>query len=301
MTWIILALVAYFLLAAVEITDKKILSSPIIGPLTYAFYAGILTSFAFILWPFDFSFLSPWLTFFAFLSGVAFFAAMYFLYDAIIKGEVSRVISIVGGISPIFIFIFSLLFLGERFHFYSFTALLILISGSIILSFVRRGDKFKFGKHFFLESFLAAFFFAVSYGLTKAVFLETSFLNGFIWIRVGTLICSFSVLLIPTLRKEIFQGSKGFSPKLKTLFFADKGTSALAHIILNYAIKLGSVAIVNALQAVEYAFICVLTMGLSYFFPRIYYESLAPKNLIPKIIGIGLVSAGVILLFLGGT
>ena len=67
---------------------------------------------------------------------------------------------------------------------------------------------------------------------------------------------------------------------------------------LNYAIALGSVAIVNALQAAEYAFIFILTLGLSYFSPRIFYESFAPKHLIPKIIGIGLVSAGVVLLFL---
>jgi uncharacterized membrane protein len=300
MLWILLAISAYFLLALVELIDKQILSSPTIGPLTYAFYAGILTGLAFILWPLDFSFLSLSLTAIALLSGGTFFAGIYFLYSAIIKGEISRVVSIVGGLSPILIFIFSLLFLGEHFHPHSFTALLLLITGSILLSFVRNRNKFEFGKHFVLSAFMAAFFFAISYGLTKDVFLNTSFINGLIWIRVGTLICSLGVLVVPPFRREIFHGSRGFSSKLTALFLFDKGVSALAHVVLNYAIMLGSVAIVNALQAVEYAFIFVLTLGLSYFLPQICYESLAPKHLIPKMIGIGFVSAGVILLFLGG-
>ncbi len=169
-----------------------------------------------------------------------------------------------------------------------------------MLSFVRNGEKFTFGKHFFLLSFLAALFFATSYGLTKTVFLKTSFLNGFIWIRVGTLFCVIFVFLAPRWRKAILESSRGLSSRLTALFFIDKGISAIAHIILNYAIKLGSVAIVNVLQAVEYAFIFLLALGLSFFCPRIFYESLAPKHVIPKMIGITLVSCGVALLFIGG-
>ncbi len=165
---------------------------------------------------------------------------------------------------------------------------------------VKDGEKFKFGRHFFLLSFLAAFFFAASYGLTKAVFLKTTFLNGFVWMRVGTLLCCLAVFLEPKLRKSILEGSKGFSQKLTTLFFFDKGISAIAHVILNCAVAIGSVAIVNALQAVEYAFIFVLTLWFSYFLPHVFYESLSFKNLVPKMIGIALVSAGVILLFIGG-
>ena len=295
-----MALTAYFLLAIVELIDKRILSSPEVSPLPYAFYAGLLVSFSFILWPLDFSFLPPIETVFALGGGAAFFAGIYFLYSAIIKGEVSRVISIVGGLSPILIFIFSLLFLDEKFSFYSITALLMLITGSILLSLVKDGKGFKFGHYFFLTCFLAAFFFALSYGLTKAVFFKTSFLNGFIWIRVGTLICVIFVFLIPRFRKGILESSREFSTRLKTLFFIDKGISALAHVALNYAIKLGSVTIVNALQAVEYAFIFVLASACSYFFPQIFRESLAPRHLILKIMGVALVSSGVVLLFVGG-
>ena len=299
MLWISLAITAYFLLALVELIDKKILSSPLLSPLTYAFYAGSLTLFAFFLWPFDFSFLSPLYTIIALAAGATFFVAIYFIYSAIIKGEVSRVVSIIGGLSPILVFIFSLLFLGEKMRTSSLIALFLLITGSVLLSFVKDGERFKFGHHFFLTSFLAAFFFAVSYGLTKAVFMKTTFLNGFVWMRVGTLICCLAVFLEPKLRKSIIEGSKGFSKKLTTLFFFDKGISALAHVILNYAVAIGSVAIVNALQGVEYAFIFILTLWFSCFLPHIFYESLALRNLAPKMIGIILVSLGVILLFVG--
>ncbi len=300
MLWVILALSAYFLLAVVELIDKRILSAPNVSALPYAFYAGFLVSFSLILWPLDFSFLSPIETFFSLAGGAAFFFGIYFLYSAIIEGEVSRVISIVGGLSPILIFIFSLLFLDDKFSSNSLIALLMLITGSILLSLVKNGKDLEFGRRFFLLCFLAAFFFAISYGLTKAVFLKTSFLNGFIWIRIGTLICVAVVFLVPKLRKRVLESSRGFSKKLTALFFVDKGISALAHVALNYAIKLGSVAIVNALQAVEYAFIFVMASGFSYFFPKICHESLAPKHLVVKIIGVALVSGGVVLLFIAG-
>src|SRR3989304_8299 len=103
MLWVILALTAYFLLAIVELIDKRILSSPDVSALPYAFYAGLLVSFSFILWPLDFSFLPAKETIFSLVGGAAFFAGIYFIYSAIIKGEVSRVISIVGGLSPILI------------------------------------------------------------------------------------------------------------------------------------------------------------------------------------------------------
>ncbi len=293
-----MALASYFLLAVVEITDKQILSSPKLGALTYAFYVGLLTSSALLVWPFGFAFLPLNITIYALFAGAAFFAAIFFLYSAIIAGEVSRVISIIGGLSPIIIFFFSFVFLGERLRLHSFIALLMLVAGSFILSFVREGDKFIFGKHFFLDAFLASIFMALTYFLTKVVFLHSAFWNGFIWIRVGTLFCTLAVFLMPTTRRHILEGAKGFSGRLTALFVFNKGISALAHLALNFAIKIGTVAIVSALQAVEYAFIFVLTMGLSYFLPQVFYESLAPKALIPKIMGMALVSAGVILLFI---
>lgn len=297
MLWIILSLTAYFIMASVEIADKKILSSPKLGALTYAFYAGLLTIFILFFWPLDFAFLSLRITIVALISGIAFFAGFFFLYRAIIEGEVSRVISLVGGLSPIIIFFFSVLFLEERPSTHIIIALLMLITGSLLLSFVGDGNKLKLGTHFFLMSFLASFFFAISYGLTKVVYLNASFLNGLIWVRVGTLLCSLLVLISPKLRRHIFEGSKGFSQKLTALFVTNKVLSSVAQLGLNYAIKIGSVAVINALQAVEYAFIFVITLGLSCFYPHIFYESTAPKNLISKIMGITFICFGVALLF----
>ncbi len=299
MFWVFLSLSAYFLIAVVEITDKQILSSPKLGALVYAFYAGLLTSVALLFWPLSFAFLPLDITFYALIAGISFFAAIFFLYSAIIQGEVSRVVSIIGGLSPIIIFFFSYFFLGERLRLHSFIALLMLIAGSLILSFVRDGEKYVFGKHFFLDAFLASVFLALTYFLTKVVFLNAKFFNGFIWIRVGTLLCTLAVFLMPATRKYILEGAKGFSGRLTALFIFNKGISALAHLALNFAIKLGTVAIVNALQAVEYVFIFVLTMGLSYFAPQVFNEPLTFKTLAPKLAGIALISTGVILLFVG--
>lgn len=300
MSWVLLAISSYFLLALVEIIDKYILSAPRIKPLAYAFSVGILGSAALILWLFDFSFLSPLLAFYAILSGISFFIALYFFNSAMISGEVSRVASFVGGISPIFIFILSYLFLSERLHFFSIAAFLMLIIGSITLSFAKNnGEELKFSRYFFFLSFMASLFFAASYFLTKKVFLETSFINGFVWMRAGTLICALFVLLIPHFRKSIFEGAKGFTRKLTTLFIFNKGISAIANLLLNYSVMLGSVAIVNALQSTIYLFVFILALLISYFRPNMIFESFTFKSLLFKSMGIGLVSGGICILFLG--
>lgn len=291
MTWIFLSILSYFLTALVIIVDKFLLSNRVKNPLVYVFYMGILNSAAFILWPFDFAVLGLRTTLAALVSGMSFFLALFFLYSAINKGEVSRVVSVVGGISPIFLLALSYVFLGERLPVLWLISFLVLISGSFLLS-LRKDGKI------FLYSFIASVFFALTFFAAKLVFLESSFLNGFVWTRIGTLFMALIVFSIPSFRLRITQSPLKIKRRLFLFFVSNKALGAFSFLVLNYAIMLGSVAVVNALQGVQYAFIFILMFIFSFFCPRFIKEPFSLLAVTQKVSGIVLISLGVALLFI---
>jgi len=74
-----------------------------------------------------------------------------------------------------------------------------------------------------------------------------------------------------------------------------------ASILQNWAIFLAPlvyVAIINALQGINYAFLLVFIIFLSLKFPQILKEEISKKILLQKIIAILLISAGLFLLTL---
>jgi len=278
-----LAVVSYLLTAVVITVDKVLLSQKVKKPFLYAFYVGLLNCLIFVLWPFDFSFLSFAITLVALFAGVSFFFALFFFYSAINKGEISRIVAFVGGTSPLVLFALSYFFLGERLPVFWFVGFVFLISGSLLLSFGKKQSVF-------LYSLASAIFFALTFFCTKVVFLETTFLNGFAWTRIGTLL----VICVSMIFWRSFE-----IPQKKTslVFFGNKVLGGFSFLLLNYAIMLGSVTIINALQGVQYIFIFALAFFVSFYHPGFIKESFSKKAILQKIFGVILISVGVVILF----
>jgi len=115
MLWLYLAIAAYALNAVAFIIDKYLLSAPILRPISYAFWVGMLSFASIVLLPFG----VYWVNFFYFLisfaSGAAFFFALLFLYKAIKKTDISVASTKVGVLGVIFTYIFSALILRSSF------------------------------------------------------------------------------------------------------------------------------------------------------------------------------------------
>jgi len=297
MTWLILAVIVYFLNAIVAVVDKFFIVHKAKDPLVYAFYVGLLNSLALFLWPFDFSFLSFYLIVIALLGGVCYFMAFFLLYSSMLKGEITRIISAIGGFSTLILFVLSYFFLHERLPGLWLVSSAILVVGSLFLFFERGFVGFENRINLFFFSFCAAFFFALSFFVTKVIFLETSFLNGFIWLRAGTFLTALLAFLVPFFRKRILNNPIRKSGKLSVFFVANKTLGATALILLSYAINLGSVTVVNALRGLEYIFIFMIALFFSFYYPRVIDESFSIQATIQKVIGIALISLGVVLLF----
>ena len=66
----------------------------------------------------------------------------------------------------------------------------------------------------------------------------------------------------------------------------------------NYAIRLGSVTLINALQGTQYLFLLALTSLLSLKFPKILHEKVTTQTITQKIIAIVIISFGLVFLAL---
>ena len=300
MLWLTVTIVAYLIMAVVFLVDKYLLVSSIPNPRVYAFLIGIAGIFLIFLIPFvDFYVPSLFQLLLSFGAGASFVLALFWFFKALQKFNVSQVVPAVGALTPIFTFFLIYLssFGKETLSFYEIASFAILIFGSVLITFER--EKSINAKSLKL-SLLSAFLFSLYFVMTKYVYLEQPFLNSLIWTRLGgALLALFLFIIWPDVKKQIFSSQDGLQKKSLAIVAANQTVGAGAGILQNWAIALAPlayVAFINALQGVQYAFLLVLSVFISWKFPSILKESLSKRIIIQRVIAILLIVFGMALL-----
>lgn len=299
MLWLIVAILSYLIFAIVFLVDKYLLGTHLPNPKVYTFYTGTLGILVLGLIPF-FGFAVPDFSqiVLSLAAGAFFIYGLFWLFKGLKQFEVSRIIPAIGGLLPLFsfglIYIFSL---GKAtLNFFEFLAFILLVAGSILITY--KGEKISFKS--LRTSTVAAFLLALCFVLIKYVYLEQSFWLGFFWIRIGGFLMGISFLLfIREVREEVFKIKRGFSKKMAGLFLSNQAAGAGASILQNWAIflaPLAYVAIINALQGTQYVFLLIFASLISLKFPHIFKEEISKRILFQKIIAILLIGGGLALL-----
>ena len=300
MLWLIVAISAYLILAIVFLVDKYLLVGPIPNPQVYTFYIGTLGILVLILAPFVGLYI-PELSqiVLSLLAGALFIYGIFWLNKALRLFEASRVIPAIGGILPIFSFLLIYIFSGgkEIFTLWEFLAFILLVFGSVLIIY----EKAKISLKSLRISAIAAFFLALSFVLAKYVYVAQPFWSGYIWIRIGGFLMAMSFLFTPEVRRELGRAKINFPKKTAAIFLSNQAAGASANILQNWAIALAPlvcVAIINALQGVQYAFLLIFATIISLKFPKILKEEISRKILFQKILAILLIGGGLVLLTL---
>lgn len=307
MNYLVIAILAYFLVAIEVILDKFLISSKRVShPVVYAFYSGILTGFVLFMIPLPkFHPIEAMQVIARIASGIIFVYGILSLFFAINKSEASRVMPVVGAIIPIVTFVISGIFFQERLTSWQIWGVLTLIAGGLLISFdiPLKINKKKFF-HGFYFSILAGVLLAIEASLFKYFSHSDNFVNVFVWTRFGVVIGALSFLLMPKWRGIIFKSFRG-APHKKAenqmtgfLFVLNKILGGIGSILTKMAISLGSVTIVNALVSTEYVFILLLGLVFSVRFPRIFQEKEDLLNIFQKVFSIIIISLGVVLISL---
>ena len=304
MLWLAVAIISYLILALVALVDKWFLVGPVPSPRTYIFYIGTLQIFAVLLIPFV-GLAVPGIPqfFLALASGAFFVFGLYWFFKGLQFFEPSRIVPAVGGLLPIFSFLFIFIFSGGRETISpgDFLAFFLLVVGSVLLTY-ERAKKFSWAS--IKISTITAILIALSFVLAKYVYLGIDFWSGFIWIKAGSFLAGISFLLLfrKEILAEVFKKKEDSARKKTTaVFFLNQGVAAGANILQNWAIALAPlayVAFINALQGVQYAFLLILAVLLSSRFPRLLKEQVAREVILQKIMAILIIGGGLAILAL---
>ncbi|PIP33688.1 hypothetical protein COX69_03995 [Candidatus Falkowbacteria bacterium CG_4_10_14_0_2_um_filter_48_10] len=318
--WLMVAIAAYLINAVVYVADKFILSKKIHSSVVYAFFVSIWSVFNLALLPFAFWIPSGREFGLDFLAGLLFLGTLIFWYKALHQSEATRVVPVVGALVPIFSLFLAFIFLGQGIGKSQFVAFTVLVIGGAMIS-VRRtrfyylsqwwarareigGDflgsihsRYRPTRRLVLNSLIAAFFFAAYYVLAKHIFTTQPFIGAFVWSRIGTFAGALAILAVPKWREQIKEHQRGVkTPKNLLFFLLVRLAAAAAFIMLNWAISLGNVALVSALQGTQYLFLILLVFFLSAQHPDYIKEEMGRGVLAQKFFGALLVCLGLYLL-----
>jgi drug/metabolite transporter (DMT)-like permease len=307
MSWFWIAILSYFLLAIVNLTDKFLIDNVLRSSKAYAFLVCLLGSLIFLAAPWLLKYPGAFLLGANLITGAIFAAAIFFLYAALRRGEAARTIILIGGLIPVFSTLISWLFLGDVFNKEQILGLIFLLIGIFLVAFLPGRHSFweklwlsfrseDYKKNSLLLIILAALFYALFFTATKYVYASQEFWSAFIWVRLGALISVLFFLFDKKSRQEIISNLKGNNGKKHQnknifLFLFNKGLGSLSFILQNYAIFLGPVAIITALQGVQYAVMMFFAFFLGFFFKE-YKEKFTWRALIQKTMALIFISLG---------
>jgi len=296
MLWLIVTILAYFFLAIVSLFDRYFLVGAIPNYRIYTFYVGVLWSFlCLFLIPLGVSFPETNIIFLGIIAGLVRIFAILFLTKSIIQSEVSRVVPSIGGLLPIFSFLLFFFYLPktETLNLFQIVAFIFFVSGSVLISL----KKLSFNFFSFKYPIIAAFLFALTFFLTKLLFLKANFLSGFFLILLGGGMGAISFLIFSQNRKLIF--SQEITHKLSGFFLLGQLFGGLGVFFQYYAVflaKPGQVPLINALEGTRYIFLLFFVFLLSRWNPQILKEEISRKIIFQKVIAILLIGGGLALL-----
>lgn len=302
MLWIILAMAGYLLGALALVTDKFLISSRRLPyPAGYAFLTSFFSLFVVALaWleptPSDFTTRSL-----SVVSGGLFIYGLYFLYASLEKHPVSVVIPLVSVVSAVVTLLPSIFILASgggagRNLLLSLLAFGLFVAGGFLIAFDLpvRGIRMERAGHVLLAGVLLALSSMVlKYGYAVS---GIPFVGSLVWSRIGFFIGGCSFLLVPALRRQIVATAHGLMASgagrrtglTGAIFVSNKVLGGAGVLLINAAVYLGPVSLIQSMDSLRFAFVFLLAHALSRPFPEIFGERLFFWDWIQKWMALGI-------------
>ncbi|MCA9358820.1 EamA family transporter [Candidatus Kaiserbacteria bacterium] len=278
MSWILLATAGQFLNAIVAIFDKYIVSDEKVlpRPFVYAFYSclitggwivifllGLLPGFSDVGIPSLENIKSPSIQVVAmsFLAAYTFFIALVSMYDALKRADASNALPIIGSVSALSSFGMSYLFLDVKLHDNFVWGVILLSVGTMLVAQTLPKVTVV------IQVVHSGIFFALHYITMKGLFLETSFDNGFFWSRIGFVLFTLSLLLVPAYYDKIREQTKQTTKKAGGIVLVAKVLAGVASFMLLKATDMGEVSVVQALDGLRFVFILLISITFGHWLP----------------------------------
>lgn len=297
MMWVVLALIGHTLNGAAFVIDKALLSTALKRSATYATMIGGLSLLVALAIPF----VHEWptrSTMFAVVGfGMVFVFALWAFFEALKNGEATRVVPIVGSLIPIFTLLGTTTLLGERLVERQYVGFVILLIATWLLTTGHAASAIS--KSTLAVCIVAAILFAASTIFGKYAFNHHSFLGVFVTSRIVAGLTGVGIgLMIPAAGREvlsIFHPRHRSKRSSGSWAILGQTLGAIGFVFVTMAIQQGSASIVNAMQAVQYAFLVIVAFALRNRAPQLLNERLDRKTVATKVTALVLTGVGLLL------
>lgn len=304
MFWIVLAIGAHVGNALVFVSDKIILGSDtkIGNPIHFAAWSGLVAGGVGVILLGWWAVPTAAVIGLSLLGGVFWVTALWLFFIGLKLGDPSSVVPIAGSAVPVFTLLITILLLGETLSWQQGIAVFFLILGGAVLSITWRGSR-GLSARVFGVTVAAGGAFAAHFVTVDVLYdIFEPFLPAFAYARLGVAVVSV-LLLLGLFASGSMKSSAGSNKRSKhanrkiftmvaLVFVGGKILGALALLSLNWAVKLGNVTIVNALQGTQYIFLLILALIFARYWPKLWREELKRVDIGQKVAGIVLIGIG---------
>jgi uncharacterized membrane protein len=301
MNWIFLSLLAPFFWAASNLFDKYALDKVSRGVYDFLFFGTIGGTIVFI-----FSYLVFGIeqiipqALFAIASGFLLNYDYLFYSRALRKEDASHIVPLYISYSVI-VLILNFFIFEEAISKLQFIAFVIILFGAFTLSIQSiklRSLKYRKGALWMIPAIILI---AVSFILFNQSIKYLSFTDAFMYDLLGFSLAGLSFLIVPTWRREIFDGIKRATTRKFQLFLMNDAIDLSGQLAYKYALVLTPAAsLVAVIGGIQPFYVLIFGVLLTLFFPRILKEDVSKRVLLQKIIGALIIVVGISILHIYG-
>lgn len=288
MLWILVAIAGYLLGALALVTDKFLISSRRLPyPAGYAFLTSLFSLPVVALACFEPATLDWMVRALSLVSGVFFVYGLFFLYSSLEVHPVSVVAPSVSAVSAAVTLLPALVWAavtgtGSHDLLLGMLAFALFVAGGFLVAFdlpIREDVSLRWK-----SIVLAGALFGLSYLVLKYGYALSGlpFIGSVVWSRLGFFLGGCSFLVFPSFRRQIAATTQRLlepsavrrNSVTGAVFLSNKVLGGAAVLLVNWAVFLGPVSLVQSMDSLRFAFVFLVARFLSRPFPEIFGEKL---------------------------
>ncbi|MFH1292474.1 MAG: DMT family transporter [bacterium] len=295
MFWIILAISSHFFWALGNIGDKYIVGHRVKNPFVYLVWFTFTGIFVLLVIPFiNFDIPPTNILLLLILAGAVYFFGGLPYIKAMQIEEPTRV-NVWWNLIPLFSLFIGWVFLGEVFNQIQIFAFILLVTGAFIASIHARGKKIIFSKAVWYMM-IACLSFTLYATIFRYCMRYISFTNGFVLTHLIMFGFSFILFFWKKFRSDFVYEIKHANINLLILVLVMASLAHFGAFLNQWALSLGPVALVFAMEGFQVIFVFAIATLLSLFLPGIVKEELDKKNILLKLTALSLMIIGILIL-----
>ena len=300
MNWLVFALSAQFLYALVNHLDKYLLGKFFkdgVGAMMIftAMVNAIFLPIILILNPQILSTLWDQVLLVTSIGGFYVIGALLYLYA--LRIEETTKISVLWQLSAPITYFLGIIFLGELLNFQqTLGAIIVLIGGLLTMIHIERG-KFRIKKKVLTLMFSAVLLFSSSSIIFKVFAINFDFWSAVFFEILGAMLTGIVlILVVPNYRRQFLSAIKKDSLKVFSYNLPNEYMQMSATILFRYATMIAPLALVQVTNSINAIFVFLIAIFIAKFLPRISEEKFNKVDIFQKVLGIIVVTIGIILI-----